>query len=148
LTLAWLPKPIPGLVVRYRYLWASEFDLGREEGLKDRPCAIILAVERRANKAIVVVLPITHSPPSSPADAFELPLSTKRRLGLDDDRSWVVLTEANEFTWPGFDLRPIEPNDPGAVSYGELPAKLFRNLRSAFVEAFRSKRTRLVPRDE
>jgi hypothetical protein len=27
-------------------------------------------------------------------------------LGLDEPRSWVVLTEANRFPWPDPDLRP------------------------------------------
>jgi len=38
--------------------------------------------------------------------AVEISHETKRRLGLDDDRSWIVLTEANRFAWPGPDLRP------------------------------------------
>ena len=38
-----LPKPRPGLVISYAYLWAGEYGRGAEEGLKDRPCAIIAA---------------------------------------------------------------------------------------------------------
>ena len=38
-----LPKPGNGLVVWYNYLWLREHREGREEGIKDRPCAIILA---------------------------------------------------------------------------------------------------------
>ena len=37
-----LPRPVPGLVVRYSYLWLDEHRRGREEGVKDRPCAIVL----------------------------------------------------------------------------------------------------------
>jgi hypothetical protein len=44
-----------------------------------------------------LVLPITHSAPPDPADAIEIPAETKNRLGLDTDRSWVVITEANQF---------------------------------------------------
>jgi len=36
-----LPTPRPGLVIRYSYLWAREHDQGREEGVKDRPCAVL-----------------------------------------------------------------------------------------------------------
>jgi hypothetical protein len=32
-----LPKPEPGLVIRYSYLWHDEHRQGREEGVKDRP---------------------------------------------------------------------------------------------------------------
>jgi len=45
----------------------------------------------------VTVLPISHTPPANPALAVEIPHETKRRLGLDDERSWIVLTEANRF---------------------------------------------------
>ena len=38
-----LPTPRPGLVIRYAYLWADEHRRGAEEGLKDRPCAIVAA---------------------------------------------------------------------------------------------------------
>lgn len=140
-----LPKPIPGLVIHYSYLWASEHGLGREEGSKDRPCAIVLAVESQDDQHTVVVLPITHRPPTSGSSAIEIPLETKRRLGLDDQQSWVVLTEANHFVWPGFDLRSLSP---GGVSYGELPANFFRRVRSAFARAVRERRIQLVPRSD
>jgi hypothetical protein len=40
------PVPRPGLVIRYSYLWESEARQGREEGVKDRPCAIVLVILR------------------------------------------------------------------------------------------------------
>jgi prevent-host-death family protein len=43
--------------------------------------------------------------PSLPQFGIELPGRVKRRLKLDDARSWVVLSEWNEFVWPGPDLR-------------------------------------------
>jgi hypothetical protein len=42
-----LPIPEEGLVIRCSYLWHAEYRESREEGVKDRPCAIILAVEAR-----------------------------------------------------------------------------------------------------
>jgi len=89
------------MVIRYAYLWRSEHDKGIEEGGKDRPCAVLLAVMDDAGDQKVVVLPITHSPPHDAAEAVEIPPATKRRLKLDDERSWIVLAEANRFTWPG-----------------------------------------------
>jgi len=56
-----LPKPEPGLVIRYSYLWRAEHLRGQEEGVKDRPCAIVLAPERVEDDTLVVVLPVTHS---------------------------------------------------------------------------------------
>lgn len=144
--MASLPKPIPGLIIRYGYLWAREHDQGRVEGLKDRPCAIVLAVEDDGDQVSVVVLPVSHSPPATGTLSIEIPHDTKRRLGLDDQQSWIVLSEANHFIWPGFDLRPAKPGDMSSIAYGELPANLFRKMRAAFVRAVHEQRIRLVPR--
>ena len=96
-----LPTPVPGLVIRYAYLWRAEHLRGLEEGLKDRPCAVVLVVEDEDGRPTVTVVPVTHSPPYNASDAIEIPPATKRRLGLDDDRSWIVVSEANVFGWPG-----------------------------------------------
>ena len=61
-----VPVPKPGLVIRYAYLWEAEARQGREEGTKDRPCAIVLVVLREGDHPIVRVLPVTHTPPSDP----------------------------------------------------------------------------------
>jgi mRNA-degrading endonuclease toxin of MazEF toxin-antitoxin module len=97
-----IPNPEPGLVISYAYLWHHEHQAGREEGQKDRPSVIVLAVEREADDAtIVTVLPITRGPPADPNSAVEIPLPVKRHPGFDDDRSWIVVDEGNEFLWPG-----------------------------------------------
>jgi hypothetical protein len=59
----------------------------------------------------VTVLPITHSAPHNPASAIEIPLPIKRHLGLDDDPSWIVVDEGNEFLWLGYDLRKLPHSD-------------------------------------
>ena len=96
-----LPKPEAGLVVRYSYLWLREHLEGREEGTKDRPCAIVLALHNHEDETQVLVVPVTHSPPGNSAAALELPTVVKQHLGLDAERSWVVLSESNLFDWPG-----------------------------------------------
>ena len=134
-----LPKPTPGLVVRYSYLWREEHLKGQEEGVKDRPCAIIMVVTNEENDdQTVTVLPITHTPPQQADDAIEIPAATKRRLGLDDERSWVVLTEANRFIWPGADLRPARPDDLNSVAFGLLPEGLFNQIRDSFIAKVRA----------
>jgi len=143
-----LPVPEPGLVIRYSYLWASEAQLRREEGVKDRPCAIVLVVRNEADDLIVRVLPVTHSPPNDPQEALEMPAATKARLGLNAERSWVVLTESNEFAWPGPDLRPAVPGDAGSVAFGFLPPRFFRALRDRLVELHRQRRHARVSRTE
>ena len=133
------PVPRPGLVIRYSYLWESEARLGREEGAKDRPCAIILALLREGEHPIVRVLPVTHAPPVDPADALEIPQPTKQRLGLDSERSWVMLGEANDFIWPGPDLRPAVNGDPASVAYGMLPPGFMAVLRGRLAQRRREK---------
>lgn len=49
------PTPRPGLVIRFSYLWKREADAGREEGVKDRPCAVVIAIEGRAGRPRVIV---------------------------------------------------------------------------------------------
>lgn len=92
--------------------------------------------------------PITHSPPSNPSLAVEIPAAVKRRLRMDDDRSWVVLTEANRCVWPGPDLRPLTPGDPESVAYGPLPYALFEQIRLKFIAALKARTARAVPRTE
>ena len=134
------PTPHPGLVIRYAYLWEREAKEGREEGVKDRPCAIVLVVLNRGKAPLVRVLPVTSSAPSDPADALEIPPATKKRLGLDADRSWVVLTEANDFVWPGPDLRPAISGDPSSVVYGVLPPGFMAALRQKLAQRWTEKR--------
>ena len=142
-----LPKPEPGLVIRYSYLWLREHLEGREEGVKDRPCAIIIAAFG-ADKDQVLVVPVTHSPPDDSTNALELPQDVKRLLGLDGERSWVVLSESNMFRWPGPDLRPTgnEPNK--SVAYGFLPPKIFAVLRDRFVAIEKAQHKTHVRRTE
>ncbi len=143
-----LPTPEPGLVIRYAYLWLSEHRAGREEGVKDRPCAIILTLLDADDDRRVLVVPITHSPPADPASALELPPTVKAHLGLDTDRSWIILSESNEFRWPGPDLRRVGSGSNDTVAYGFLPPRFFAALRARFVALARERRGGRVPRSE
>lgn len=140
--------PSPGLVLRYAYLWADEHDAGHEEGLKDRPVALMLATRQADDKLTAVVLPITHTPPLVDRDAMEIPAETKGRLGLDQARSWVVLTEVNVFAWPGPDLRSVTGSVDGPVTYGYLPRGFFRVIRDRFVAKHGGRAIRFVTRTE
>jgi hypothetical protein len=124
-----LPEPQPGLVISYAYLWSDEAERGLVEGRKDRPCALIVAIEHREKtlRKQVAVAPITHARPRNQNVAIEIPRRVKEHLGLDGERSWIVLDEFNVFTWPGFDLRPIKARG-GRVDYGFLPPKFFASL--------------------
>jgi hypothetical protein len=128
-----IPSPEPGLVLNYAYLWHEEFRAGREEGRKNRPTVIVLcATQAEDQSTIVTVLPITHAAPKNPREAIEIPQAIKKHLGLDDERSWIIIAEGNEFIWPGFDLRKVPNKD--AYDYGFLPPRFFDKVRDAFVE--------------
>jgi hypothetical protein len=144
------PKPRPGQVIRYSYLWNAEHLRGQEEGVKDRPCAIVLIVRDESGADVVTVLPITHTPPAALEArlAIEVPAATKRRLGLDDKPSWVVLSEANRFAWPGPDLRMDRTGGPESVVVGLLPDALFERIRKSFLLAWKARQAALVARTE
>jgi mRNA-degrading endonuclease toxin of MazEF toxin-antitoxin module len=100
--------PKAGQVVQHHFLWSAEQAGGRTEAGKSRPC-IIIAVEARpgADFPRVTVLPITSRAPRSGTTAIAVPDSLKAHVGLDSARpAWVVIDEANVFTWPGYDLVP------------------------------------------
>ncbi len=142
------PSPEPGLVVRYSYLWQREAAAGQEEGRKDRPCAVILARKDEKGQTRVFLLPISHSPPQQGDVAIEIPSQTKQRLGLDGVRSWVVVSEANMFAWPGPDLRPAPGKGPESVAYGFLPPRFFNFIRDRFLALDLERKAALVARTE
>lgn len=127
-----LPTPIPGLVIRYSYLWRSDRDAGREQSAKARPAVIVLAVTKKQGEPTqVLVAPITHTDPG-PERGLEISPRLKAALSLDEDRSWIVTDDINAFEWPGYDLEQI-PGKPGQFAYGYLPRKLFYQLRDAIL---------------
>ena len=126
---------------------AAEHRGGLEEGVKDRPCVVILLAKRADTRIVVTVVPVTHTP--RPDDeAVELPPATKRRLGLDDARSWVVVSEVNRFVWPGPDLRPVSRDQPDRFDYGILPPSLFRQITDRFAAAVQAQRLAIIQRTE
>ena len=139
-----IPDPEVGLVIHFNYLWRRERQQGRESSRYPRPCAIVVAQRRQSDGAVVVVVvPITHSPPTGPTQAVELPLAVKRSLGLDEDRSWVVVDEVNEFVWPGYDL---QPNAKGEIAYGLIPPRLHEKIRRGVLACARAGGLGRVPR--
>lgn len=143
-----LPAPRPGLVICYSYLWADEYGRGREEGLKDRPCAIVAARQIVEGREVITVLPVTHRQPANPADGLEIPAPLKWHLGMDDKPSWIVLTETNDFLWPGPDLRPIPGSSPPRFAFGMLPPRFYAHMREALLRLNRQRRLIKVERSE
>ena len=142
-----LPADIKvGHVLRYSYLWHWQHLEGREEGDKDRPCLVLaLVTTLEDGTPIVRVLPITHTPPNNAEQALEIPNAVKNRLRLDQERSWIVLTQSNRFAWPGPDLRPL---DTGDGYFGPLPPALFTQVKRRFVDLARAGRHKAGSRTE
>jgi hypothetical protein len=139
-----IPDPEIGLVIQFNYLWKREHEIGRENARYARPCAIVLAQRRDADGAIkVIVAPITHSPPKGNTVAIELPRAVKVHLGLDEEKSWIVTDEVNEFAWPGFGL---QPNAAGQMAYGVLPNRFFQRVKQSVIDCLKAQRLARVPR--
>lgn len=141
-----LPTPEPGLVISYAYVWRHEHDDGEEEGRKNRPCVIVLSVEKHHAGTQVTVAPITHTPPSGSTVGLEIPPRVKQHLGLDHERSRVILDEMNQFIWPGHDLRPV-PSKRDAYAYGFLPPRLFEAIKAGILDLIMKRRGKITPRD-
>jgi len=89
------PKPARGVGHSLLNLWKSEKIKGLEEGSKYRPCAVVVVIDGER----AVVCDITHAQPDSRDGGFEIPLRQRAPLGLDDERQWVVTSEANIVDW-------------------------------------------------
>lgn len=126
--------PEAGEVINYSYLWEYEYRQGRDEGVKERPVAVVLVTQSVDGLDQVHVVPMTTQPPRKGQQSIEVPAAVRAHLGLSAERSWVVVDEWNRFTWPGYDIRPIRGREP-AISYGFLPAGFFRQVRDALVAA-------------
>lgn len=135
--------PVAGTVLRYRYLWRREAERDDRFGHKDRPVAIVLS---RAAGGETIVVPITHAPPLDPATAIEVPEEERRRVGLDDERSWVILSEFNAFMWPGSDLSPVPQREPDTFVYGRLSKGFFTRVLFQVQTLIRAKRVGRVGR--
>jgi hypothetical protein len=97
---------------------------------------------------VVTVVPVTHTPPDDPLDAVEIPAALKIHLGLDDLPSWIVVTETNDFLWPGPDLRTVPGPGPRRFDYGMLPPRFFAHVRERLLQAHRRRTLNRVPRSE
>jgi len=107
-----IPTPEPGLVISYAYVWEDEARRGQQEGRKNRPCVIALAVQRH--------------------------------LGLDDERSWVVVSEGDKFVWPGYDLRKVPGT--GRYDFGFLPPRFFKEVLAAVRAWHKARKVTLTQR--
>ena len=113
--------------------------------MKDRPAVVIVAQRRVGDHLQLLVAPITHREPAE-SEGVLIPPRVKAHLGLDEERSWIITTEVNQFIWPGPDVRIVrEGDDP---FYGTVPAALFDQVRRQISDNVDRHRTTIVPRPE
>lgn len=140
------------MVLSYSFLWGKERDRGETSGRKDRPSTIVIIRPNLGPGQLVYVVPMTHSEPAAgDRTRIRIPQQIKQRLGLDDESSWVDITEYNAFVWPGVDLRPtIQTRRARATEqtclYGYLPRRFFAQLRQALHEYRRTRKPRVTLR--
>jgi hypothetical protein len=132
-------RPEPGDVIEFSFLWSHEHAQGRTEGVKDRRCVVVRVLDDGAR---VAVLPITSAEPDHDQKMALAPGA----FGLTN-RSWIVLSEINVSTWPGYDLRPaLQPN--GAFwRYGRLSDARRQQLSNALRRLIASGQARVTRRD-
>lgn len=118
--------------------------MGRQQG-KDRPACLVAASDNGTTPKFVVLLPITHSPPLGDTVAIEIPRKVCEAIGLDEERSWIVVSEYNVDEWPNAGLSPI-PGRNDVFAYGFVPPGMFAKIKAAFLELARAKKSVPVQR--
>jgi hypothetical protein len=129
-----LPDPWPGLVIRYPYLWTREAAAGRVPGKGRSPC-LLAATDSSISPRFILILPITHTRPNKDTVGIEIPAKVRVALGLDDTKSWIVVSEHNVDEWPNAGLAPI-PVRPQDCAYGFIPPGLFAQVKAKFLELY------------
>ena len=139
-----LAEPRPGLIVRYGYLWSHKAVAGRVQG-KDRSAFLVVASDSQAEPRLVLLLPITHTPPDADTIGIEIPVRVKQVIGFDGAPSWVVVSEHNVDDWPNGRLSAVL-GKPNESSFDFIPPGLFARIKAKFLELAHERKSRTVPR--
>jgi hypothetical protein len=120
--------------------------VGHDEGSKERPVVVVLAIEHRDDLIEVLVAPFTTKPPRQDDDHVLVPGAVSHHLGLGDQKSWIVVSEVNRFRWPGPDLRPVRTGSERTPYYGKIPGQLLRIIRERLASHVERSRLRMTDR--
>ncbi|HEX8193518.1 MAG TPA: type II toxin-antitoxin system PemK/MazF family toxin [Allosphingosinicella sp.] len=146
-TTSWtIPKPTD--VLSYVYLWSHEAAEGRDEGTKERPVVVVLAVQQRDHGTEIIVAPVTTKPPRQRGIAVEIPARVREHLRLGAEPCWIVCDELNRFTWPGPDVRLVQGRGELTPFHGKIPGRLLEQVRDAMRIAVDADRLKLTKRTE
>src|SRR3546814_11248210 len=103
---------------------------------KAQPTCIVAAIKRLVRPRYVRLLPLTHTPPTGDTVGVEIPPKVKQALRLDDEPSWVIVSEHNVDEWPIAGVSAV-PGTRDGFAYGLVPPGLFRLHRARVLEPAR-----------
>src|SRR5688500_2677259 len=84
------------IIEDYPYLWLRQYRAGETEGRKPRPVCVAVAVKDRSGLTHLALLPISSQTPQRGQTCVPVPISERRRAGLDEDKQlWVYVSEYN-----------------------------------------------------
>ncbi len=136
-----LPRPEPGLVIRFEHLWSREAAAGLQDAEKPRPCMILAVAEVPGTRGPdgssaldVVVVPISHARPRAGDPVVPLSEKLRAHLGLDGREQWIYAAEINVFRWPGRYIHPL-PRTRDRYAYGMVTEKVFNTVRDLAMRA-------------
>ena len=132
-------EPRNGLVLRYNYLWARQYDRGEESGRKNRPACVQIIVSGTEAGTIVVLFPITSQTPRDAGGALEIPETEARRIGLALP-AWIIVEEWN------LDNLATSAHIGDTRPLGIFSAAFMQRVRKAAAAHIRARRYRSVPR--
>ena len=127
-----------GLVIRYNYLWAREYDRGEDAGRKARPVCVQILL-RRGAATLVALFPISSRAPHADRTALEIPEIEARRVGLSLP-SWIVIDEWN------LDDLAVSPHVADTRPLGAFSTAFVRKVRLAAADRIRARKYRSVKR--
>jgi hypothetical protein len=113
--------------------------------IREKTVRPVAASDSQTKPRFVILLPITHTPPDGDTIGIEIPAKVKQTIGLDDARSWVIVSEHNIDEWPNAGLSPL-PGKPGVFGYGFIPPGLFAQIKARFLELARQNKSGAVRR--
>lgn len=142
-------EPKAGLVICYDFLWKEEAKLGQDQGMKNRPCAVVLASQiKDDNSRDVIVCPVTHSLPKKGETSVEIPRKVAQHLNLDHQRMWIKTHQVNKIKWQnGIIPYGVSRTPQGAWSHGVMPYALREKVLQQVRENSRNRLIGIVSRD-
>ncbi len=132
-------KPSNGLVIRYNYLWARQFDRREERERKARPACVQIVIAKGDSGTVVALFPITSQAPDANRTAVEIPEMEARRAGLRIP-SWIVVDEWN------LDDLAKSPHLADVRAMGLFSPAFMKTVRRAAADRIRARKYRAVPR--